>query len=303
MLNENAIHERSLPEVSSSESRPEGRGFSATLIPDAKPSALRRALRAAVPGRARPMVAGTLRPLRYRGTAVRCPCCSSEFSRFIPHRGRPFAKCPRCGALERHRLLVGYLRDQTALFAQPLRVLHVAPEWCLLRELRRQPNLDYVTADLDSPLAEHHVDLLDLPFSDGSFDWVICNHVLEHVADDRTALQEIRRVLRPGGVAILMSPIDTDCRATVEDPSIVSPEERHRIYGQRDHLRRYGRDFAARVAEQNFEVTGVSYLDQLDHDQVERQGLRRQHELFSDEEIFVCRATDHPSRTLSASVG
>jgi SAM-dependent methyltransferase len=261
-----------------------------TTIPDDRASFARAAARALVPARLRPELLSVVRPLRYRGEAAHCACCGGDFARFISHQNRPFAKCPRCGALERHRLLVSYLRGQTDLFTASLDVLHVAPEWCLQRELRRQPNLNYVSGDLDSPLAMDRIDLLDLPYGAETFDIVICNHVLEHVDDDRRALLEIRRVLRPGGRAIIMSPIDGASSATVEDSSVKTPEERRRVYWQRDHMRRYGTDFGDRVAECGFDVETIHHIDQFDEHEVKRQGLRRESALFSDDDIFLCRA-------------
>jgi SAM-dependent methyltransferase len=244
-----------------------------------------------VPGRIRPELAGALRSLRHRGDAVHCPCCDGDFDRFIAHRGRPFARCPRCGSLERHRLLIDFLREHTDLFTARLSVLHVAPEYALQRRLRALENLSYRSADLDSPLAMDKVDLLDMPYADGSFDVVICNHVLEHVADDRRALRELRRVLAPGGRAILLSPIDEALSATLEDPAVTSPEERDRVYGQSDHMRRYGRDFAARVAAVGFDVEVIAHIEQLDPRKIAREGLRRESELFAQDDVFLCRTT------------
>jgi SAM-dependent methyltransferase len=261
-----------------------------TTIPDDQSSLPRRAARALVPGRLRPELLSIVRPLRYKGDAAHCACCGGDFARFIPHQNRPFAKCPRCGALERHRLLVSYLREHTDLFTARLDVLHVAPEWCLQRELRRQLNLKYVSGDLDSPLAMDRIDLLDLPYAAETFDVVICNHVLEHVDDDRRALKEIRRVLRPDGRAVIMSPIDGTSSASVEDPRINTPEERLSVYWQRDHMRRYGTDFADRVAECGFDVETIHHIDQFDEPEVDRQGLRRESTLFSDDDVFLCRA-------------
>lgn len=262
-----------------------------TSIPDDRSSLPRRAARSLVPARLRPELASIVRPLRYKGDAAHCACCGGDFARFVPHQNRPFAKCPRCGALERHRLLVSYLREHTDLFTARLDVLHVAPEWCLQRELRRQPNLNYVSGDLDSPLAMDRIDLLDLPYGAETFDVVICNHVLEHVDDDRRALREMRRILRPGGRAVIMSPIDAASSVTEEDSSIQTPEERLRVYWQRDHMRRYGGDFADRVAECGFDVETIHHIDQFDESEIGRQGLRRESALFSDDDIFLCTAT------------
>jgi SAM-dependent methyltransferase len=180
-----------------------------------------------------------------------------------------------------------FLDERTQLFSRPMAMLHVAPEHALAKRLRDQPNLRYLSVDLDSPLAMEHADLLELPYRDAQFDVVMCNHVLEHVSDDRLALREIHRVLRPGGEAIVMSPIDQDRADTLEDPSVVTPAERHSVFGQSDHLRRYGRDFGERFAMEGFTVRTVCYLDELDPEQVTRLGLRRTSELFQRDDIFI----------------
>jgi SAM-dependent methyltransferase len=243
----------------------------------------------------RPRVGGAARSLRNRGEEVFCPCCEGRFARFLPHRGRPAARCPKCGSLERHRLLIGYLRNGTDLFGARLRVLHVAPEYSLQKRLRASAGLQYRSADLDSPLAMDRVDLLDMTYPDHAFDVVICSHVLEHVEDDRKALAEIRRVLADGGRAFLMSPVDKGRAGTLEDPTVTSLDERDRVFGQSDHVRRYGRDFADRVRSAGFQVQVVAPLAQLPESEIALCGLRRGGHLFCDEDIFVCRrAAEHP---------
>ncbi len=260
---------------------------------DVEDSWLRRTGRRLLPARHRPAIVGSARRLRYLGNAVECPCCDNSFSRFVRHRGREQAKCPRCGSLERHRLLWLYLLEHTDLFSRPMSLLHFAPEYSYQRRLSRIPALHYVTADLDSPLATHQVDIMDLPFEDESFDALLCSHVLEHVADDRRALAEIRRVLRPGGWALLMTPIDRRREQTFEDPSVTTPEQRHRVFGQSDHVRLYGADFDERVASAGFAVSCDRYVEQLDEQVVARHGLRReQDDAFSDEDVFLCVRRD-----------
>ncbi len=244
-----------------------------------------------MPPRMRAPLFGAVRSLRHRGHNVYCACCGGEFDSFIPHRGVRPGRCPSCGSLERHRLLVGFLSDRTDLLSAQLSVLHIAPEYSLQRRLRRLENLTYRSADLDSPLAMDKVDLLSMPYADDSFDVVICNHVLEHVDDDRLALEEIRRVLTAEGRAILMSPIDDQLSETVEDAAVTSPEERHRVFGQSDHLRRYGRDFAGRVAAAGFDVETVAYIDGLDPAKIAREGLLRKSDLFPNDDVFICRPT------------
>jgi SAM-dependent methyltransferase len=229
-----------------------------------------------------------MRPLAHRGDAVACPCCGGTFGSFARHRNRPHAKCPRCGSLERHRLLWLYLERCTDLFGAPLRVLHVAPERQLQRHLCTQPNLAYRSADLSSPWADDHVDLEALPYDDGAFDIVICSHVLEHVDDDRRAMREMARVLPAGGRAIVLCPIDVGLESTLEDPAVRTPAERLRVYGQEDHARRYGADFVDRLAEAGFSVRAEDVVGTLPADVVTGCGLRRDDDVFGHEKIFLC---------------
>ena len=248
---------------------------------------LKRGLLRLMPGVRRHRLLGAIRAARYRGDAVECPCCESSFSRFLPHRGRQRAKCPRCGSLERHRVLWLFLERETELFERPGAMLHVAPEYALQRRLSEVPGLRYVTGDLDSPLAEHDLDVMDLPFAAHSFDFLICNHVLEHVTDDRRALAEINRVLVPGGWAILMCPVDRRRETTLEDPAARTPQERHRLFGQSDHLRLYGRDYSDRLAAAGFAVRAERYADSCGSSAA-RCGLCRDDDAFGEEDVFFC---------------
>lgn len=245
----------------------------------------RQALRDRAPVWARFGLLGTVRAARYRGGGVRCPCCEGRFRDLRTHRGRAGVKCPRCGSLERHRLLWLYFEQRTNLLTDELDVLHVAPEYSFGRRLATQSTLRYVSADLDSPLADVTVDLMAMPFGDATFDVVLCNHVLEHVADDRVAMAEIARVLRPGGWAILLVPVDTTRSSTFEDPTIKAPEDRQRAYGQEDHARLYGRDYADRLRGAGFEVTVEDFGSTLEPELVERARLRRD---GSFEDIYRC---------------
>lgn len=267
---------------------------------------VKRALLRLLPGARRQRLLGAIRGRRYRGDAVECPCCRSSFSRFLPHRGRAYAKCPRCGALERHRVLWLLLERDTDLLTRPGRMLHVAPEYALQRRLAQVDGLDYVSGDLDSALAEHHFDVMELPFGPASFDFLICNHVLEHVADDRRALAELHRVLKPGGWAILMCPVDNRRATTLEDPAVTSPRERHRVFGQADHMRLYGRDYVDRLAAAGFSVRAERYGEDCEKREISRFGLRREpDEAFGEEEVFVCvkppLSPDSPGRAQASA--
>ncbi len=204
-----------------------------------------------------------------KGRGVECPVCGSHYRRFMPYgyvRSRSNALCPHCLSLERHRLLWLYLNRETDLFINYPRTLHIAPEVCLMRRLKRhfagRPER-YVTADLESPLADLHFDVQAIPLEDHSFDVLICNHLLEHVADDRQAMREFFRILRPGGWGVLLSPVELDRTQTFEDDTITDPEERTRIFGQYDHRRIYGTDYADRLREAGFEVETIDYAAQL----------------------------------------
>lgn len=191
------------------------------------------------------------------------------------------------------RLLTLYMSLNTDVLTLPLRMPHFAPEQCLHDRFSAAPELDYVTADLlDLPMADVQVDITDMQFDDGSFDVIVCSHVLEHVSDDAQAMQEMRRVLRPAGRAFLQHPIDHGRTQTYEDPSITDPRERARAFGQWDHVRVYGRDFTQRLHAAGFAVEYVPYRDQLSPEQVRRLALRDPDPKRADD-IYICT----PDRT------
>jgi SAM-dependent methyltransferase len=194
-------------------------------------------------------------PMLLRGDTVACPACEDTFRKFVSGPdGRPNAQCPSCGSLERQRVLWLFLQRQTKLLNEPARVLHFAPEPFLSTHLRRIHGSRYVSGDLDGSLAMETIDITDINRPSGVFDAVIVSHVLEHVPSDVQAMREIKRVLAPGGMAILQHPIDFDRESTFEDFSVVNPEERKRLFGQVDHVRLYGRDFDDRLAESGLSI-------------------------------------------------
>jgi SAM-dependent methyltransferase len=183
---------------------------------------------------------------------VYCPACGGFYARFLPFNGRADARCPRCDSLERHRNTAAVL-GELDLFAK--RVLHVAPEWPLERRLRSKLGTGYVGGDLQPGEADVVLDLTNIAADDHSFDVVICSHVLEHIPDDRRALSEIRRVLAPGGAALLVVPYRADLTEIYEDPTVTRPEDRAREFGQRDHVRWYSYDgFTRRVQDAGFDL-------------------------------------------------
>ncbi len=218
----------------------------------------------------------------YLGDQVTCPCCGGHFRRFMsraPNRNSR-GVCPRCLSLERHRVLSLYLRERTNLFTAPLKVLHFAPELCFYAAFKNLSNLHYITADIDSPLADVQVDIMDIHFEDATFDVILCYHVLEHVPNDQKAVSELYRVLKPGGWGIIQSPINLSYEKTFEDPTIMSPQDRRRYYGHSDHRRWYGRDYQARLEAAGFIVKVDPYIRELDAELIEKYGLRRDEDLY-----------------------
>jgi SAM-dependent methyltransferase len=186
----------------------------------------------------------------------------------------------------RERLVYLYLKDKTSVFAERLRLLHIAPEPHLTATLRNLGRIDYVTGDLSEPRVDVKLDVMMLPFPDDSFDLVICNHVLEHVANDRVAMSELHRVLRPGRPALLQVPIGMALEDTLEDPSAVTEAERIRLFGQRDHVRLYAAgDYMRRLEGVGFRVSMAPAVECLGEEAVARYALLR------DEPVFVCRSS------------
>lgn len=201
--------------------------------------------------------------LAYVGRGRKCPMCGVRRRRFLPYgyvNSREDALCPRCLSLERHRLIWLWLERHSNLFSSHPRLLHIAPEVSLMRHFKRHyKGLDsYITADLESPLADMHFNVQHIPLDSRSIDVVICNHLLEHVADDRCALRELHRIMRPGGWGIMLVPEDRSRATTFEDDTITDPEERTRLFGQYDHRRIYGRDYDLRLEEAGFSVERIS---------------------------------------------
>lgn len=229
--------------------------------------------------------------LWYIGKGKECPLCGCRRRKFLPYgyvTQRENALCPNCLALERHRTLWLWLLRESDIgrgaVALP-RLLHVAPEVALMRKFHKiyaaQP-ADYVTADLESPLADLHFDIQHIPLEDESFDAVICNHIMEHVEDDRQAMREILRIMRKGGWGVILSPVDLQRDKTFEDDTITDEAERTRIFGQYDHRRIYGRDYAERLREAGFEVYECDYANLI-------PAKEKQLYALTDEPLYIVR--------------
>jgi SAM-dependent methyltransferase len=211
------------------------------------------------------------RKLRHRGAGRVCNCCGQEFGGFLTvgYPARPDTQCPNCGSRERHRLLGLALAQRPGIAAG--RVLHFAPEPAVTRLLKAGAH-EYVTTDI-SQTSDVKADITDLPFPDDRWDLMICSHVLEHVRDDASAMRELRRVLAPGGYAIVGVPRNVGV-PTDEDPTITDPKELLRRFGQDDHVRIYGDDLESRLMAAGFTSVEPVVPDDFPADVVESHRLR-----------------------------
>lgn len=226
-----------------------------------------------------------LRALLFLGTKYICPCCGWRLRAFT-HGGaslrvRPSGYCPRCNSKARHRRDWLFLEQKTELFTKPLRLLHISPKYSLSRRLMKAANLRYVAADISTRMnLSLLMDLTATPIRCETFDAAICIHVLEHIRDDRSAISEIYRVLKPGAWALISVPVRLD-QATFEDPSITTAAERRRAFGESSHVRYYGLDLTARLEECGFRVQ-LDLARDLDRTTASKYGL------LDDENVFYC---------------
>ncbi len=218
----------------------------------------------------------------YAGNRVTCNVCGSKFKKFIPYgrESRGNALCPHCLSLERHRVLWQFLNEKTDFFSAQIKMLHVAPELCFIKRFEAMENLDYITADIESPLAKVKMDVHDIPFEDNTFDVVFCNHVLEHVEDDEKVLSEFYRVLKPGGWGIFQIPIEYDREKTIEDTSITDPKERIRLFGQDDHVRAYGVDYPEIIKSAGFTVEMDDFVEQMSEEERFSKGFPHKETMY-----------------------
>ncbi|MEY2701824.1 MAG: hypothetical protein RLY43_457 [Bacteroidota bacterium] len=223
----------------------------------------------------RPIIAFLLKGDRFTD-----PIDGKSFRMFLPYgygTQRNNVLSPSTLSLERHRLLWLYLKNETNFFnsTKKIKVLHFAPEQEFYKRFKKQANLDYTTTDLFSPLADVKADICNLPFEDNQYDIIFCNHVLEHIPDDTKAMQELYRVLKPGGTGIFQIPQDLSRETTFADDSITDPKERAKIFGQYDHVRIYGRDYFDKLRSIGFKVDEVDYTKVLTPDLVEQYCLAK----------------------------
>jgi SAM-dependent methyltransferase len=231
----------------------------------------------------------------YRRNKVLCPICNLKFNEFEPFGivPRKNARCPNCGALERHRLLWKYLYEKTDLFytEKKIRLLHFAPEKAFYDIFSVNQNIEYNPCDLFpesynkyyGKIKVKKVDIIDIPFEENYFDIILCNHVLEHIPNDLLAMSELYRVMKKGAWAILQVPIDYNREITYEDFSITTPEGKEKAFGQNDHVRCYGRDYKDRLGRVGFRVNEDNFIKSFTPENLFRYGL------MGSELIYCCK--------------
>ncbi|HWE11179.1 MAG TPA: class I SAM-dependent methyltransferase [Solirubrobacteraceae bacterium] len=220
---------------------------------------------------------------RHRGDAVFCPICGRGFDAFKNAPDVALGLCWRCGSHERHRAQWLLWQSRPELLAGIGSLLHFAPEWTLRRRLSRIGHLRYVTADLDQADVDLHLDLTALDLPDGSFEGVICSHVLEHVPDDAAAMRELCRITAPGGWCLVMVPLDLNRTATYEDPSISAPADRHAAFWRPDHVRLYAPDIEGRLSRAGFDCERIRPDDEFGSEHCRRCAIG------PSEELWLCR--------------
>jgi SAM-dependent methyltransferase len=215
-----------------------------------------------------------VRSVFYRGSVYYCNCCNKSFRKFINHGNIPRenAACPYCGSLERTRLLLLYLLNETDIFEPGKKILHFAPEKMLEKKFKKIKN-EYVPADINPAYADVVIDITNIPYPENTFDYIICSHVLGHVPDESKAIDEMYRVLKPGGRAFILTVINKELASTFEDHSIQSPIDKLKYYGECDLVRLHGLDFGKRLMRVNSEVHEVDYRKTFSESELKRFSL------------------------------
>ncbi|MDC1534802.1 class I SAM-dependent methyltransferase [Flavobacteriaceae bacterium] len=209
--------------------------------------------------------------LLLKGNKFTDPIDGNSFRMFLSYgynKSRKNALSPSTLSLERHRLLWLYLKNETEFFEKKIKLLHFAPEQAFYKRFTKLSNIQYDTIDINSPLAKIKADICDLPIKDNTYDFILCNHVLEHVLDDNKAMSELYRVLKKDGIGVFQVPIDMNRELTFQDDSITDKEERNKIFGQYDHVRIYGKDYFTKLKNIGFKVQKINYSEKFSDNEI-----------------------------------
>ncbi len=208
----------------------------------------------------------------FAGNKVECVYCKKTFRKFM-HEGvksPAFKKykvagggyklnvfCTNCGSVDRSRLLYLFFKLRTKVFKQPTKLLHVSPNKEIANALIA-PTIEQVVGTIEPEMYSEYkpvyMDIQNIKYPEGSFDVVICCHVIEHVDDDAKAMSELYRVLKKGGFAVLQVPLALNLEKTIEDRTLKTDKERKLMFGQVDHVRLYGLDYFDKLQKAGFRV-------------------------------------------------
>jgi SAM-dependent methyltransferase len=225
--------------------------------------------------------------MKYKGNSVFCPCCKSSFREFVPfgNSKRKNARCPKCESLERDRLLWMYFENKTNLYKAPLKVLHIAPEIVFFNHFKNQKNIDYFPGDIYPhlyPKGTKYFNLLEPNLDDNSYDVIICNHVFQYIEDDTKAIQNLYKLMKPGGWGIMQVPINTARTTTYEDNTITDPIEREKAFGLKEHVRYYSYDYADKLRVSRFNVLVDDYTKAFTDAEIYKFGF------WKSDAIYYC---------------
>jgi len=207
---------------------------------------------------------------------VYCPISEKKYKCFL--KIRTYNQTPDNGAHSRHRLVWLFLKNKTKIFNENVSLLHIAPEFCFIKKFKSLKNLSYFPGDkmvegYGKQDGVEYLDIMNMNFKDNSFDYILCNHVLEHVSDDKKAMKEIYRVLKKDGTAIITIPINEKLETTYEDSNITSPQEREKHFGQWDHVRWHGMDVKKTLETIGFKVEMIRYAEKFSAEENKKFGL------------------------------
>jgi len=235
---------------------------------------------------------------KYIGKGFLCPFCETEFNTFFPFgfdnevikkhnivgAGENLnGACPSCRSNDRERHVFLHLQKHCkTLFTEESRLLHIAPEKNLWEHFKKFKNIEYTSAGFDMQLASVKMDITKISQKNDYYDVIICNHVLEHIIDDKLAMSELFRVLKKGGFALLQVPISFNNEDTIEDSLVIDPDQREIFFGQSDHVRIYGRDYLTRLKDAGFKVQTFEAKEEFSKNEIEKYSL------IPDEKIFIC---------------
>lgn len=225
-----------------------------------------------------------------------CNCCRHKIKKFLPYGAKSdiytryhivgggwrAAQCPICGSIDRWRWFLYMIQKHTDIFQNECTVLHFAPEEEVSKYFRKCSHITYFAADKDTNRADCKIDMTDIPFQDGRFDYIIANHVLSYIKNEAQAIHEMKRCLKPAGRILLSFPICMNFD-TYEDYEAKERGMDLEVFGTRDNVRMYGKDYKERLEKYGLKITQYSPENELSHKEIEHLGL------LADDVILMCK--------------